>query len=268
MVENAVPPEFASSLPRLDASRLSWDIGLFREGVGRAIAHFGRHKNYARLSFRYMRYWYSTCLLNAMQREMATSGLTIADMGIGDGIFPLFARSVLQEPCWIGLDMNQKRLDEAAGRYAKVLRGDFSQRLPLTDGQVDAVNFLHVIEHVPDEHSTLTEIHRVLRPGGVLIAASPVLPKLFARMRQRQFEREFAAGKRKPGKHIRVFWPERWREALVEHGFRPLDIRGGYFMRSRLNLLENFGWWARLNVLYGRLFPSLGNEVLVAAQKE
>lgn len=50
----------------------------------------------------------------------------------------------------------------------RVLCAD-AQGLPIASGSVDAVAFCDVIEHLPDPASTLTECHRVLRPGGVLL---------------------------------------------------------------------------------------------------
>jgi SAM-dependent methyltransferase len=41
------------------------------------------------------------------------------------------------------------------------------------DGSFDVVLMMHVIEHVPDPQSTLGEIFRILRPGGMLVLETP-----------------------------------------------------------------------------------------------
>ncbi|MCP4424250.1 MAG: class I SAM-dependent methyltransferase [Chloroflexi bacterium] len=47
-----------------------------------------------------------------------------------------------------------------------------AQRLPLADNTVDVVLANHMLYHVPDRDAAVAEIARVLRPGGVLLAAT------------------------------------------------------------------------------------------------
>ena len=47
-----------------------------------------------------------------------------------------------------------------------------AQRLPLADNAADVVLANHMLYHVPDKDAALSEIARVLRPGGRLIAAT------------------------------------------------------------------------------------------------
>lgn len=46
-------------------------------------------------------------------------------------------------------------------------------RIPLADGSIDSVSMLDSLEHVPDEASMLAEVHRVLRPGGLVVVTVP-----------------------------------------------------------------------------------------------
>lgn len=41
--------------------------------------------------------------------------------------------------------------------------------LPVQDDSIDAVLLVDALHHISDQHGTLTEAHRVLRPGGVLV---------------------------------------------------------------------------------------------------
>lgn len=47
-----------------------------------------------------------------------------------------------------------------------------AQDIPLPDATFDAVIANHMLYHVPDRQRALTEIHRVLKPGGILIAST------------------------------------------------------------------------------------------------
>src|SRR5205085_10485091 len=51
------------------------------------------------------------------------------------------------------------------GARFEVVRGDLTA-LPFPDASVDRVIASEVLEHIPDDTAALTEIARVLRPGG------------------------------------------------------------------------------------------------------
>jgi predicted SAM-dependent methyltransferase len=59
---------------------------------------------------------------------------------------------------------------------------DITRRFPFPDASLAYVHSEHVIEHVPEEAGAqmLREIHRILRPGGVVRLTTPDLAKLVA----------------------------------------------------------------------------------------
>jgi SAM-dependent methyltransferase len=77
----------------------------------------------------------------------------------------------------VGLDVEESRVAEARRRAAGDERVSFvlgaGERLPFGDGLFDGVYLNEVLEHVRDEQQTLSEIRRVLRPGGYLVVMSP-----------------------------------------------------------------------------------------------
>jgi SAM-dependent methyltransferase len=54
-----------------------------------------------------------------------------------------------------------------------ILIRDISSGIPFPDRSFDFTFCIEVLEHVPNPFGTLSEIHRVLRPGGVLILSVP-----------------------------------------------------------------------------------------------
>lgn len=65
--------------------------------------------------------------------------------------------------------------DIVVGSHPKLHRvvGDCQQTLPLADGSVDRVIAVHVFEHLEDLPAALTEVQRILKPGGTLKIVIP-----------------------------------------------------------------------------------------------
>ena len=76
----------------------------------------------------------------------------------------------------LGVDISEPMLARAvraaAGPQVGFLRAD-AQRLPLRDETVDAAVSIAVLQLIPDPAATLSEIARVLRPGGRLAVTVP-----------------------------------------------------------------------------------------------
>ncbi len=77
----------------------------------------------------------------------------------------------------IGVDVSGAMLERARaahpGRHRLFVQGD-AVRLPLADGQFDAVFMLGGIHHVNARDRLFGELHRILRPGGRLFLREPV----------------------------------------------------------------------------------------------
>lgn len=65
--------------------------------------------------------------------------------------------------------------------------------LPFPDGSFDAVLCTQVLEHVADLDGRLAELHRVLKPGGVLVASVPFIYHLHDRPHDYRRLSEFGA---------------------------------------------------------------------------
>ena len=49
-------------------------------------------------------------------------------------------------------------------------------RMELPDGSFDLILCSHVLEHVPDDRAAMSELHRVLAPGGLALVLTPYRP--------------------------------------------------------------------------------------------
>jgi SAM-dependent methyltransferase len=74
----------------------------------------------------------------------------------------------------IGMDLDPRALAEAHALEpeARLVRAD-AARLPLPDASFDLVTSFETLEHVPDACALLSELRRVLRPGGRLVLSTP-----------------------------------------------------------------------------------------------
>lgn len=107
----------------------------------------------------------------------ARRGERILDVGCGNGrdLLPL-----LEAGCvCTGIDCSPEMIAEARRRLppactsrCELLVAD-ATRLPFADGAFDAVFSSEVIEHIPDWRAAVTEMARVLAPGGRLVITTP-----------------------------------------------------------------------------------------------
>jgi SAM-dependent methyltransferase len=150
----------------------------------------------------------------------------VLDIGCGDGHFASIAYS---EPVDVGLDPMERDLREAGPLrpkvYRHVVRGSATS-LPFPDGAFATVVSNCVIEHIPDVSRTLSEISRVLRPGGAFATTLPSehYPEYLlgsTMLRRIGFERPAAAYGgffNRISHHYHVDPPGTWEERLARAG--------------------------------------------------
>lgn len=120
---------------------------------------------------------------------------------------------VLESLGWevLALEFTAVGAEVAAERGLDVIRAD-AQQLPVADASLDLVTALDVLEHLPDHERAAREIHRVLRPGGTLIAAVPVDMRLWS-------EHDVAVG------HERRYEPPEFLALLEGAGLEIVEAR-------------------------------------------
>lgn len=92
------------------------------------------------------------------------------------------------------------------------------EKIDKPDSSLDAVVCLHVLEHVNDVRA-LSEIFRILRPGGILVAMVPIVEG-WERTHEDAtiIDRELRRQHFLQGDHVRLYGAD-FRERLVEAGF-------------------------------------------------
>jgi SAM-dependent methyltransferase len=96
--------------------------------------------------------------------QLVARDAAVADIGCGEQ--PLRPAITALGARYLGVDVEQNR----AGTVDLV--ADIT-RIPLPDGCCDVVLCTEVLEHIADTTGAFTELARLLRPGGYLIATTP-----------------------------------------------------------------------------------------------
>ena len=142
--------------------------------------------------------------------NIAPGGIVL-DVGCGPAsITASLARATGPSGLVLGVDLSEAMLARAVraetGPQIGFLHAD-AQRLPLRDATVDVVVSMAVLQLIPDPVAALSEMARVLRPGGRLAVLVPTAGR--------------AAGlwRRLPKFGANVFGEDELGDILEEHGF-------------------------------------------------
>jgi 2-polyprenyl-6-hydroxyphenyl methylase/3-demethylubiquinone-9 3-methyltransferase len=90
----------------------------------------------------------------------------LLDAGCGGGLLAPHVRRLGYRH--VGVDLRRAGLEQSAGRGITPLLAD-ATALPLADGAFDVVVAGELLEHVTDRPAAVSELARVLRPGGLLV---------------------------------------------------------------------------------------------------
>jgi SAM-dependent methyltransferase len=162
-------------------------------------------------------------LLEWIEREVDPG--RILELGCAGGYFLRAARDRGWFP--VGVEISP-----AAAQFARetlgieVHTGEI-ETANLTTASFDAAYLGDVLEHVPDPLTTLRELHRLLRPGGVLLIAGPItlnsLDRRLGLLAFRWLRRIKIL--RQPPYHLTEFTPSTLSEALHRAGFTLVWLR-------------------------------------------
>ena len=107
--------------------------------------------------------------------------------------------------------------------------------LPFPDAAFDRVIAAEILEHVPDDWRAMTEIARVLRPGGTAAVTVPAwLPERVCWALSREYHEV-------PGGHVRIFTRDELTTKLAGAGF---EVTGSHHAHG----LHSPYWWLKCAV--------------------
>ncbi len=156
-----------------------WWLLVITEGVylGRGVV-IALYDLYARRYDRIKQYdpvTESRYLARPLIESLPTRAPLVLDVATGTGRLPL---ALLSEPDFQGrivaLDLSRRMLAVAAEKLAPygqrvTLLHHSAERLPFPDGAFDLVTCLEALEFMPRPRDVLSELVRVVRPGGLLL---------------------------------------------------------------------------------------------------
>lgn len=182
-------------------------------------------------------------------------GGRILDIGCGSGGYLAF----LADLGWAceGIEQGANSRRYAQQELGLTVHADLRQLQDFPDRCFDVVTMWHVIEHLADPFATLAAVHRVLKPGGLLMLRTPNADSWEARVFQGCWYGVDAP------RHVHLFSPGTLERCLARAGFVATAVRYQYHpvdcSRSCLYAVEDAGW-GRLSLVLARwafLFESL-----------
>jgi 2-polyprenyl-3-methyl-5-hydroxy-6-metoxy-1,4-benzoquinol methylase len=151
------------------------------------------------------------------------AGARILDAGCGSGEFLQFLAGLGYEVT--GVDLSPAAISKAKANVpiARLEAASLEQGLPFASEAFAAIWCTEVLEHLFDVHSALTELNRVLMPGGLLILTVPyhgLVKNLFIALGG--FERHFNPYL----SHLRFFTRKSLGTCLANGGFMAISWSG------------------------------------------
>lgn len=179
-------------------------------------------------------------LIRRFRPAGSSAGWRALDVGCGTG--GLLAALAELGPA-VGMDQAPEALDYCRRRGARdlvqhdVARGPW----PIPDGAFDVVTALDVVEHVDDDAGLVAEMHRVLRPNGVVVISVPSFQWLWS-----YWDEQLG--------HRRRYTRPRVTGLMRRAGFRV--VWASYAECATLPAIAAIRWWKQRQAARGRLVGS------------
>ena len=175
-------------------------------------------------------------------------GDLVLDIGCGEGRHSL-GLYVDREVNAIGIDLSTEDLKIAKSRIKDFTVTDTNksscafgvgdiQLLPFKDNAYDAVICSEVLEHLESLDNAVSEIVRVLKPGGVLAVSVPrFIPELICWKLSSEYSKT-------PGGHVRIFRQKNLKQLILKESVSYTSFHWAHALHSPY-------WWLKC-VFWGR----------------
>ena len=149
------------------------------------------------------------------------------DLGCGDGTFTAALAQAGAEV--VGADVAETALERARRAHPELqfVLVPSCGPLPFADNAFELAWASEVIEHVADTARWLSEVRRVLRPGGRLLITTPNHRRLAVLLHGIERYSEPL------GDHLHLYTKGSLERTLAEFGFAEITLHGGRFLRAR-----------------------------------
>jgi phosphoethanolamine N-methyltransferase len=189
---------------------------------------------------------------------LSIKGKVVLDIGCGAGGIDILLAENYGAAFVCGIDVEDTVLATARSKAAKAGMADrigvmkvVPGPLPFPPGTFDVVFSKDSIVHIPDKHSLMVDVYRVLKPGGVFVASDWLIGH------DREPSLEMKAYIALEGLDFGMASPSRYRDALEKAGFTDIVITSRnvwYRERARQELQMLSG------TLYAEACASLGKD--------
>lgn len=171
----------------------------------------------------------------------------LLDVGCALGFMLHEAKAVGWEP--MGVETSPFAAKYAAEHNdCRVITGTLNQA-HFEDNSFDVITLMDVIEHVPEPRELMVEVHRILRPGGVVFMVTPNFGSLFIKL---YGARAYGIG---PEEHVTYFQPSTISRLLRQCGFSRVKTGSKDIYAANLNRLLKRTGDANVKAAFGRRMP-------------
>ncbi|MGA8555982.1 MAG: class I SAM-dependent methyltransferase [Candidatus Acidiferrales bacterium] len=204
----------------------------------------------------------------------------LLEIGCGSGAYLVGMRQLGWQV--EGIDTDPKAIEIARNNYALDVQQGALEELNYPSSKFDAVVMCHVLEHVHDPRTLLSECCRILVPGGTLVITTPNIRSLG----HRGFRSAWVP--LDPPRHLHLFSLPALRNVVTCSGLKPVTLRSTtryargvwilseYIRRDGMTRMDRKGnWRMKLRAAVFRSLEALsllfdevaGEELLLIASK-